>query len=273
MGPRTSLHRAGLHRIPGSSPGMTEEEACPRPLLLSPRPPACLAEPGQAGPAGRRRRLGPRHGGTPITTPFFVSTGTPAAIPCGSWSAGSRCCTASTWRPACADFVEPSRLDPPGPDVGAAWPRRLSRLHARHPRGPMSAHLDRDQRLPADVRPRHDRRGDHGLEPGLVTPRAPALVLEVSAGLVMTEYRMDGGSSRRCGAERPELPPCGRLELDARAWAAPRSTSPMAATLRHHRAAAGLPRPGGRDRRRPAAWSPWLPPRQRAAPGPPPHRP
>ena len=82
-------------------------------------------------------------------------------------------------------------------DVRAPRPRRhvgLDPLSPDHTRWGRLHPFHRDVRLPADVRPRHDRHGDDGdrAGPSSCRSREGRLLLDVPAGRVVAEYVRDG---------------------------------------------------------------------------------
>ena len=137
---------------------------------------------------------------------------------------------------AAARFPRQPRLDPQGADVRAARPRRdvgldaLSadprRLRHRHP-------VHRGERLPADVRPRHDRHRHHGGRERAggagdagrrsTSMRRPAAWWRATSSTA--------ASSKACASPTsPRISPPARSRSTCPAWASWCSISPTAAT-------------------------------------------
>jgi 4-hydroxyproline epimerase len=99
-------------------------------------------------------------------------------------------------------------FEPRGHDMMSGsilYPPTRPGLRHRHP-------VHRDVRLPADVRPRHDRHGDDGdRERAGAAEDAGRARLDTPAGLVVAEYRRKANMSRRCASPtcRPSSMPKG----------------------------------------------------------------
>ena len=140
------------------------------------------------------------------------------------------------------------RLDPHRADVRAARPRR----HVRH--DPLSAvprrlrrrrAVHRGERLPADVRPRHDRDGDlrRSSRGWSLRRQEGQLRLDTPAGLVVVDYERNGPLRRagaRCSTSRAtSLRARSRVECPELGELVGRRGL-RRQLLRHHRTAAGL---------------------------------